>query len=1529
MPLRHHRKYEFRMVDCTEPAPTRTRRSDRLSKIDQLLRQQLCSNDLQLDGGDHQDQVDDLQSVVLDQISQLLARPKAETSRSENHLAPLAPGDKMRMQQNAKDAEAAPAPTVSPRQELKLPLQELHPNPSLDQAGLSLPREQPPVMEISDPPLSPTSDARLQAIAWRMLSVPDLVCATADGAGLLLPLENLQNAVNAYRMGPGFVEEAKALMLRYAGAPKNWMSFTPRFSYSHDRKHRKKKPITLQLRRKQRSPFDEYASLGMTRSPGQLDRDVGPLWSPAGRRPSTALPGTTPVMTHSSPKPALRASLTSQDHPAMLSTPHTAQRRSSALTPRPKTAPLELQTRRASVGSRVRLTPPSSGLTPGSSRSGGSGDVTSGSPRSGSPGRPRSSMQSRSSAEGKSDKRVRLIATPEVAAEEAEPAMRPVDEVVEDVKPKGRLKRSWKRIFEEASARVEGEGQEQPLSHLKSGWQEVEVAEDGGNLYREMCHTLGTAPLSAVVKACGRPVATIAHCPLGAAGAQALAHALCCNTIITSLTLRDNNLDDQAMGYLVRALLLAAGNELPATLIHPSSGQPAAGTPRPYRTKLRSLGHSPSEMATLRLERQHRAFVNAAGNGQDSESGVTTQVSELSICENDIGPQGVKELMILFHPSFARGQQMTVLRLENCGLLDTSGVAIANMLASGNCAQLLELALPHNQLGNASAAAFGDLLQLNETLQCLDLSWNLLQAEGAGALSTGLLANKSLKKLSLAWNGLYDTGCYPLAAVIARNASLEVLDLQSVQMGTCGCIVMCEAFETNGTLSRLLLDGNPLGEAGGWHVMSALVHSPSLQYVGLTGANFFATGMDQASRSAVSTFNPAYPEGMHSLNLGNVAERVIAAQLCRLDQNSTTDLAKSITLSGKPAGGSIKRLKWPARLPSQGRLELEMMVSKTKMQISIAQSSKLEAFLRTMAGPQSAPGEKVALIRLFASFQLFTTQQATRILQHLQEGDEKVDAALILFTRLASYDTLERLSPRDARRFRKRLGVKVAFRSDNPTGHYELELALMHDKLMARRLLDISASEGDAPTWINVYWEGQSAHMCPGMPSFWHGCIPDRGLLHLDYISSERCKPGTQPAGDGEILDVLRQAGVLTPGRGATHAGWPLTCPRSPCTDQLCRLRIASPQLHVTAAQVKLLLPGLRPGPERVEAVVTLYNRLIDPENLWVVIYALKGLEQSTAMLRLGLRATFNPRRCSHHFNLDCSNPEHAEVARKLVDIAMKMTDSKTWFNIRVAGRMKTMVENSTMWAVLTTSSFTPLLEMDIMGPDAHEVLGYTEERFQQMAASERSDALTRCAARMENTRLKQMHWYYGSRGSPAGRPLTTENASLLASGPSVIESLDLSIEAKLSGQTTASAHPETPRTAGESIFNPDNVHPPWTAQWERTVRQSILLEARGTSPLQDIFTKFLEDDADCMSLQHLRDAMLAHGHTKSEAQYADQLARKVLNTTQPMGSPAITDATTTASNNALPLLAYEDFERIWTSDFSPALLAKNLARTV
>ena len=72
----------------------------------------------------------------------------------------------------------------------------------------------------------------------------------------------------------------------------------------------------------------------------------------------------------------------------------------------------------------------------------------------------------------------------------------------------------------------------------------------------------------------------------------------------------------------------------------------------------------------------------------------------------------------------------------------------------------------------------------------------------------------------------------------------------------------------------------------------------------------------------------------------------------------------------------------------------------------------------------------------------------------------------------------------------------------------------------------------------------------------------------MDYISAEWGKAGALPTSDNEVAGALRQAGVLSLGRSPTNAGWPLTCGKGPGTDQLCRLRIVSPTLNVTAAQV-------------------------------------------------------------------------------------------------------------------------------------------------------------------------------------------------------------------------------------------------------------------------------------------------------------------------------------------------------------------------
>ena len=105
----------------------------------------------------------------------------------------------------------------------------------------------------------------------------------------------------------------------------------------------------------------------------------------------------------------------------------------------------------------------------------------------------------------------------------------------------------------------------------------------------------------------------------------------------------------QAVGYLVRALLLAAGNALPATLLEPEAQISARRTLKNHRARILSHAQGPPAQASLDIERQHKAF---AASAESNDEDVNSRITQLSICENEIGARGVQELMILFHPSY-------------------------------------------------------------------------------------------------------------------------------------------------------------------------------------------------------------------------------------------------------------------------------------------------------------------------------------------------------------------------------------------------------------------------------------------------------------------------------------------------------------------------------------------------------------------------------------------------------------------------------------------------------------------------------------------------------------------------------------------------------------------------------------------------------------------------------------------------------------------------------------------------------------
>lgn len=59
--------------------------------------------------------------------------------------------------------------------------------------------------------------------------------------------------------------------------------------------------------------------------------------------------------------------------------------------------------------------------------------------------------------------------------------------------------------------------------------------------------------------------------------------------------------------------------------------------------------------------------------------------------------------------------------------------------------------------------------------------------------------------------------------------------------------------------------------------------------------------------------------------------------------------------------------------------------------------------------------------------------------------------------------------------------------------------------------------------------------------------------------------------------------------------------------------------------------------------------------------------------------------------------------------VSVQAPEVRNWWNIRLAGKTKSIPENNTMWNVLTTASATPILELDFLGADAHELLAFSD----------------------------------------------------------------------------------------------------------------------------------------------------------------------------------------------------------------------------
>uniref|UniRef100_A0A1I8IXH7 Dynein regulatory complex subunit 5 n=1 Tax=Macrostomum lignano TaxID=282301 RepID=A0A1I8IXH7_9PLAT len=103
----------------------------------------------------------------------------------------------------------------------------------------------------------------------------------------------------------------------------------------------------------------------------------------------------------------------------------------------------------------------------------------------------------------------------------------------------------------------------------------------------------------------------------------------------------------------------------------------------------------------------------------------------------------------------------------------------------------------------------------------LDVTDNLVRAQGAQALAHALLKNRTLRQLSLRLNRMGDDGGQAIGKALIRNDVLEDVDISSNELTEPTATVLAQVIVQNKTLQRLNLCNNRLGADGGKQLQEA------------------------------------------------------------------------------------------------------------------------------------------------------------------------------------------------------------------------------------------------------------------------------------------------------------------------------------------------------------------------------------------------------------------------------------------------------------------------------------------------------------------------------------------------------------------------------------------------------------------------------------------------------------------------------------------------------------------------------------
>ncbi len=202
---------------------------------------------------------------------------------------------------------------------------------------------------------------------------------------------------------------------------------------------------------------------------------------------------------------------------------------------------------------------------------------------------------------------------------------------------------------------------------------------------------------------------------------------------------------------------------------------------------------------------------------------------------------------------------------------------------------LTSLDLRGNSIGAEGAKSIAAVLENNTSLTSLDLSLNAIGAEGAKSIAAVLENNTSLTSLDLSFNAIGDEGAKSIAAGLENNTSLSSLDLGENSIGDEGAKSIAVVLENNTSLSSLDLGENSIGAEGAKSIAAVLEKNTSLTSLDLSlnaigdeGAKSIAAGLEK--NTSLTSLN------LRNNRIGAEGAKSIAAVLEKNTSLSSLDL---------------------------------------------------------------------------------------------------------------------------------------------------------------------------------------------------------------------------------------------------------------------------------------------------------------------------------------------------------------------------------------------------------------------------------------------------------------------------------------------------------------------------------------------------------------------------------------------------------------------------------------------------------------